>query len=79
MSQLSIIRAIDKCNGSVSRAVSTISQIDNEDFVAFVRETRTAEPLWWTDPQWNDAVNLEIKMRLLLNGAGGGGGNVVLD
>lgn len=78
MSYLSIIRAIDKCIGSVPLAISTIGRLDNEDFVAFIRESRDVEEAWWGETRWTDAVDREIRMRQLLL-SGGSGGCVALD
>lgn len=46
--------------------ISKLGELSNESFVSFVRKTRVDNLFSWNYQSWIEAVDREIKMRLLL-------------
>lgn len=50
----------------VTVLISKLGDLSDEEFVSFVRKTRTENLFSWNYQFWIEAVDREIKMRLLL-------------
>lgn len=48
-----------------------MQKLSDADFVAFVRQSKSTHPEWWTAGAFANAVHLEIHMRQLLRGGEG--------